>query len=284
MDDYTKQFKVVIRGEEEKKDDRKLEQTLNKLEQFGVGFSDAFSRKFKDMKPDDYGRNLGNAIMRTGRKLLNELSDVLSESWQELSNMLQYSTLSNARTRELAFTYGFSGSQAYGYDKAMEIMGFGSLDDLMFANDSQKQKFQEFMTKYTEKYNKLYDSGFFEDALEFQYEMEDFKQEVLTEVVEFFMDNKDTIKSGMMAIMNLSEFVIQALGWLIRYFGGDAQATSSSERAANTTDIINNYGGSNSRTTNISVDNTFNNVAKDDQTWLANAGQMTYQQVIEALK
>lgn len=279
MDEWVKKVKLKISADEDDLD--KVEKQLSALQEIKVGFKDTLSSKFK-FDGKTFGSNVANKLTSVVDKSLDKLKNVLSDAWEELGNMVGYSTLSNARTRDLAFTYGFSGSQAYGYDKAMNIMGFESIEDLMFANESQREKFQEMMTKYTDKYQQLYDSGFFEQYLDFQYEMEDFKQEILTEVVQFFMDNKDTIMTGMRSMISLTEFTIEALGWLVKFFGGNSQAMSSSQRAANTTDIINNYGASN-KSTNVTIDNTFNNVAKEDQSWLSNAGQMTYQQVIQAL-
>ena len=188
--------------------------------------------------------------------------------------------LSNAETRDLAFTYGFSGSQAYGFTKAKDIMGIESDEDLMYLTGAQSQKFQELMSKYSEKYSELYDSGFFDEYEEYQYEMKEFREEITMEVVKFFMDNKDTIKDGMRAIMKLTEFVLNALSWLVNFLGG---SRSESQIAATTNDIINSYATSNNKNTNVTIDNTFNNVAKEDQSWLANAGSMTYEQVIKAL-
>ena len=81
-------------------------------------------------------------------------------------------------------------------------------------------------------------------------------------------------------MLDLSKFVISALSWIVKYLGGGER--SSSERLAASSDIINSYSSSN-RNTSVKIDNTFNNVAKEDQTWLSNAGQMTYEQVIQAL-
>ena len=158
------------------------------------------------------------------------------------------------------------------------------MEDLMYAESWQKELFGDYFKKYTEKYNELYDSGFFQEYLKFQYEMQDFKQEMMTEVVKFFVDNKDTIKSGMLAIMKLAEFTISALGWLVNFLGGNKRELSYENNLGLASDIINNYSGGSSSSLSVKIDNTFNNVAKEDQTWLANAGQMTYGQVIEAIK
>lgn len=280
MDSYNKSINVTIRSEVEKEQPKEETIKTNWFKDFGSGFADKLKESFKPLTGEDFGKNVAKALTNVFDNAWDSLKNLLSDSWKEFQNMLDYSTLANARTRELAFTYGFTGSQAYGYDKALSAMGMSDIEDLYFAEDWQKEKFYDIMTKNAERYQELYDSGFFQDSMDFQYEMQELKQEMMLEIVQFFMDNKDLIKSGMMAMLDLSKFVISALGWIVKYLGNGER--SSSERLAASSDIINSYSNSN-RNTSVKIDNTFNNVAKEDQTWLSNAGQMTYEQVIQAL-
>lgn len=280
MDSYNKSINVTIRSEVEKEQPKEEAIKTNWFKEFGSGFADKLKESFKPLTGEDFGKNVAKELTNVFDNAWDSLKNLLSDSWKEFQNMLDYSTLANARTRELAFTYGFTGSQAYGYDKALSAMGMSNIEDLYFAEDWQKEKFYDIMTKNAECYEELYDSGFFQDSMDFQYEMQELKQEMMLEIVQFFMDNKDLIKSGMMAILDLNKFVISALGWIVKYLGSGER--SSSERLAASSDIINSYSSSN-RNTSVKIDNTFNNVAKEDQTWLSNAGQMTYEQVIQAL-
>lgn len=279
MADETKKIiKVSIQADKKEidKETEKIKKSFS--EEFSKGFSDSIKSKFKILDVTDgkamgaaFGNAAGNAILKAGQAFV----DLLKESWEELDKMVQYSMLSNAETRRLAFTYGFSGSQAYGYQKAMDIMGFRGEEDLMFASGSQKEKFQELMNKYNERYTELYDSGFFEDYMNFQYEMEDMKQELMTEVIGFFMDNKDTIKAAMEWMIKLAEIGIEGFDRLIAWLNGGREQASNS-------DIIKSYS-TNNHSTNVKIDNTFNGVNSSDRGWLANAGQMTYEQIIKAL-
>lgn len=283
MDDYVKRIKLLLEPKIEDKSEKEVE---NKFKKFTDNFAKAFNKVFEGDSSKSAGNILGNKLATSLGKVLTDswelLKKTLKDSWEELGNMLDYSLLSNQRTRELAFTYGFSGSQAYGYDKAMALMGFGSEEDYMYATGEQKKQFAELFTKYTNKYSELYDSGFFEEYRNFQVEMADFKQEVQMKFIKFFMDHKDTIMGAMEAILKLTEGVLSILDFLVRVFGG---GRSSSQRISETNDIINSYGGNTntSNNTNIKIDNTFNNVDRESQTWLANAGEMTYEQIIQAL-
>ena len=213
---------------------------------------------------------------------LSALGKLLSDGFSELENILNFSKLSNADTRELMFRYGFSSPQAYGYSKAMDILDFGSEEDLWYSTDQEKTQFIEAFTRYTEKYNELYDSGMFEKMQEYNVEMAEFKEDLKLEVVEFFMDNKDVIKSAMEALIHISEGVIKIIAQLADIMNGPKEDRTMSERLADQAAILNNY--SNLKTTNISIDNTFNNVAKEDQGWLANAGQLVYEPVVKAFQ
>lgn len=213
---------------------------------------------------------------------LESLGSLLASGFDELENILNFSQLSDANTRDLMMRYGFSNSEAYGYTKAMGALGFESEEDLMYANQQELELFRKSFEKYSGKYNELYNSGMFDSMQEFNTQMEEFKEDVKLEVVDFFMNNQDTIRAAMKGIISLAEFAITALGKIVQWLNPDAR-TSDSQRAANTASIISNYSNINSGT-NVSIDNTFNNVAKTDQTWLAHAGQLTYEQIIKALQ
>ena len=213
---------------------------------------------------------------------LESLGSLLASGFDELENILNFSQLSDANTRDLMMRYGFSNSEAYGYTKAMNALGFESEEDLMYANQQELELFRKSFEKYSGKYNELYNSGMFDSMQEFNTQMEEFKEDVKLEVVGFFMNNQDTIRAAMKGIITLAEFAITALGKIVQWLNPDARM-SDSQKAANTASIISNYSNINSGT-NVSIDNTFNNVAKSDQAWLAHAGQLTYEQIIKALQ
>lgn len=192
------------------------------------------------------------------KSFLSSIGNLFKEAWAELDTMLQSSLLSNVNTRENAFSYGFSASESYGFDKAKQMLGIQSEEDLMYMNATQKLKFEEVMTKYSEKYDALYDSGFFDKYLEFQIEMEEFKLDMQMEIIEFFMENKGTIKKFMELSMKAMEFIVEALGWLMDFFGG-AEQTTGEDKLSNINDIIGSYtSNSTNINQNFNNNNTFN--------------------------
>lgn len=280
MDDYSKNLTLRINPTIDKPAEEKV---LTELEKFAEAFNKTFIRKFgTDDKSKNLAESLANTLGNMYDNVLDKLGNILQDSLSELDNMMTYSTLANSEYRNLAFQYGFSGAEAYGFQKAKDIMGLKSEEDLFYAvSEGRGAQFQEIMSRYAEDYDKLYQSGFFEDYRQYQIEMADLKQELSVDLIKFFVDNKELIKQGMNALLKLTEFTIQSLGWIMNILSPGYKRTSS-ERVAAVTDIITSYGGS-SKNTSIRIDNTFNNVNNEDRTWLSNAGQLTYEQIIRAI-
>ena len=214
-------------------------------------------------------------LMELGQWFLGKLASTFTDAWAELKNMLSYSRLSNANTRNLAFTYGFSSSQAYGYQSAMDALGFKNVEDLFYANQQEIELFKNAFNKYSEKYQELADKGVFEKMLEFQVEMNEFRQDLKLEVVDFFMNNKDTIKLALKGIIKITEAVMKIASFFL-------ETDRVSSRSAAVSDVVSSY--SNNKTTNVSIDNTFNGIDTSQRQNLTRLGTLTTQQLIAALK
>lgn len=249
-------------------------------EEFGQNFKTEFDESTEVMIGNLKSQFL-NKLSSLAQSFLSSIGNLFKDAWSELGTMLQSSLLTNANTRENAFNYGFSASESYGFDKAKQMLGIQSEEDLWYMNDTQKSKFQEIMTKYSEKYEQLYDSGFFDKYLQFQIEMEEFKLDMQMEIIEFFMENKNTIKKFMELSMSAMEFIVNALGWLMDFFGGSEQ-TSDEEKLANINDIIGSYTSNNGVVNQtFSNNNTFNGTTDSQkQAYL----DMLNAQMVEAKK
>lgn len=280
MDEYGKTLSVVIKSEKARDEKEDVKQ-LNKFQEFFEGINSSLDRKLRKSAKESgevFGESVYNAVKQAGEFLV----DSFKEAWDELNNMVDYSLMSNANTRTLAFTYGLNSSQAYGFTKAQDIMGIRSEEDMYYMDDQQRQKFQEVMTKYAEKYSELYDSGMWEEMLDFRYEWGEFKQDFQMELIGLIMDHKDLIISVMEGSLGFMSTVMDLLGWLVDFFGGGSDIPTESDLSRAASDILNYDYHTN--TTNIRMDNTYNNVSKADQSWLANVGEMTYEQIKQALK
>lgn len=229
-DDTTKQIKAMIK--EVIGDNKELEK------QFGQYFKEGgeiFSDRFKDIMKVQ----VLNKMEDLAKSFLQGIANVFKDAWGELKNIMQSSFMTNSTTRENMFNYGFSAAESYGFEQAKSMLGISSEEDLWYMNDMQRQKFQEVMTKYAEKYNKLSDSGFFDTMLEYQIEMEEFKKDVQLELVQFFVDNKDTIKTFMKLSMDFLKVIMQGVTWLVEHFTD--RRTTDEEKAANIDSILNSY-------------------------------------------
>lgn len=245
---------------------RKLQKELNDLQ----GTDDKAS-KF------DIKTMLLGFVANMTRKLKGVFDDALSE----LRTMQSYSRLTNASTRELRLGYGFSAGQAYGFSKASGLLGIESMEDLMWADSQQLQLFRDAFDKYTAYYEDTMTPEFLQAQLQFQVDMDKLKLDLQHTVIDFFLNNEDEIIEFLEFNIEVGKFIIDTLSWIVNAFSDKGR--SESARSRETASILNSYTNS-TRNTNMSVNNTFNGVSKDDQTWLANAGQQMYKQAIETLK
>lgn len=222
-----------------------------------------------------------NPLIASFNQFIESFSDVINSAIDRMDTILDYSQMTDAQVRDLKLSYGFSSSEAYGYSTAMDIMGFSSMEDLMYANEQQLSQFRASFEKYSNYYTELYDSGYFEKLQEYQVEMKEFRLDMEHEVIDFFMEHKDTIMATMEIVMTVSDFIMDALGWIVDFLGGDS-GRSDTERARETQSILNSYVNA-SKSTNVNIANQFTNIQPEDTTWLANSGQLTFRQIIKAL-
>lgn len=206
---------------------------------------------------------LGAGLTKIWTSFVGLLKDTFTGAWKELDTMLQSSLLTNQTTRENAFNYGMSASESYGFEKAKSMLGISSEEDLWYMNDQQKSKFQEIMTRYAEKYTELADKGFFEKQLDFQIEMQELKLDMQMEVIEFFMDHKDTIVKGFEIIMWGMETIVNLLDGVIGLLSPD-DTTSEEARTANINSILREYTNNNQINVSQTNNATFNG-ATDSQ-------------------
>lgn len=270
LTDYTLNAFVSLKADKEE-----AQKTKNFFEKWASSFGNTFKNYFENI-PGKWGIKMASTIMSLGQTLVNTFKN----AWKEIEDIASFSRLTNENTRELAFNYGLTGGQAYGYEQAQKMLGFG-LEEMPYASEYERNKFQEVMEKYAERYNELYDQGFFDEYLDFQIEWQEFKQDFLMEFVKIIMDNKEIIIGAMHAIISILGVVMDILHAL-----GIGRVQESERQAYASNSQILNYNTNTRGNTsfNVKFDNTFNNVSTKDQVALQNIGDMTFQQFTEALK
>ena len=203
-------------------------------------------------------QGIKNTLVTGIQKLIghDSLEEVLSSAWDNLQSIVSGSYLTSSTTRSNVLGYGLSLGQSYGLNKALSATGIDSVEDLLWASPTQSRLFSESFERYTERYNKLYDQGFFDKQLEYNMKLQEFKDDIELKFMEFFISNQGTIEEVMNSIFKITDVVIKVLDYLV----GDKTAA----------DIVNGYGAK-----NVSVDVSYNisgNVAKND---ILSAGQQT---------
>lgn len=247
-------------------------------------------KELSEVKMPDFGKmflgdgdpkrvkELEGLVSNVTSKSLDKLKSILDDALDELSDITKYSRMTDAEVRELKLGYGFSSSQAYGYDKAMGMLGIGSMEDLMWADSQQLAQFRRLFEKYSNYYEETMTPEYVEKQLEYQVAMEEFKLDLQNSVISFFLENQDTIMSLMDLSIDFMKFVTMALGNILKAFSNGGRSENARDRE--TSSILSSYT-SNTKNTNINQTNNFNNVSKQDQTWLQNSSQLAYKQLVE---
>lgn len=192
---------------------------------------------------------------------LKGLKTIFNEGIDELNNLVASSRLSNQATREQMFQYGFNFAQSYGFSQAKSLMGIESEEDLVYMDENERKKFFQLFNKYTEKYNELYDKGFYDDLREFEIGKEEFFQDIRLEIVTFFVNNKDLIRDGMKGLLEIMKVVTKILAAVTSLFAEDH---SNEAREAIVSEVINNRS-SNSRVINANMYNSLNGVTQPQE-------------------
>ena len=224
-------------------------------------FGDVFktgSMILSDRLKDFLRLHLMNKLENIAKSFLQGIANTFKDAWGELKNIMKSSFMTNSQTRENMFAYGMTAADSYGFTQAKSMLGIDSEEDLWYMNQSQREQFQRVMTKYADKYNELADSGFFDTMLEYQIEMEEFKKDMQLSIVEFIMDNKDTIKEFMTATMQFLKVIMEGVSWLVDNFTD--RRTTDEEKAANIDSILNSYTQNNKSMT-LNQTNTFNGMS-----------------------
>ena len=282
-----------------------LQQSESNDEDSGNGsFFGSFKESFDELlvQASDMnaaGKNAFNNMQRKiedfATKAKDAIIDFVNDAIEAMQDMatwdLQNSKVFNQDAVNMYMQTGLQGANAYGMSKALETQGFGSMDDFIEAMPFMNQEQLAYMQEIAEINKEQYAEDL-EVALafqEFQVEYDKFKQELQKSLIDFFMENKDTIMTILEGMMNFLGAILNVVDGIFGLFSG-ARERSEEKKKQVTADILGvssstlTNNNTTNNTSNVNVNNTFNGVGQQDQSWLANTGQMTYQQVIEALK
>lgn len=308
---YTKELRIKVDSREVDELKRKLDviyvdKIKSAMKDFEEGTSKEDIETFKNLKTmlDDLSEStaqtantsvinklikdkLSNMLKSIGDALTDFLKDTFEAAKERVLDMASYdlenSLFTNSSAREQALKYGIADpAQNYALSQVMSELGMSSEEDLMFMNPAQQEKFAERMGYWSSKYTELANKDFFRTVQEFQLEWSEFKYGMELGMIEFFMQNKDTIKQVMEAGIQFMEGTLKLLGSILDFL---QISRSDSQRNAASMEIVRNYIGG-TKMTNVNINNTLNPSSQvlTDKQMLSQAGQLSYAQLIEALK
>lgn len=210
---------------------------------------------------DTFSKVLGQSL--SIRANFNEIVDNTSKMADMYKGMVTYSANSlvvNSAARQTQMRYGMTGSQAWAFNQAREMLGVSSDEDMYYMTAKQTAVFTQYMQKQEEWYNKLESSGALENIQAMQLDLKLFKQEMSVDFLQWIAENKDTIMTVAKTGLQVLKGLLQVLGSIFTLFGIDYSnnaygftSTAMSDAASITTNNAN-------RSVNVRMTNNVNGV------------------------
>lgn len=193
--------------------------------------------------------------------VLKEISSVFSKETGAGTFDLVNTIFSNATARNQAMRYGLSSSQNYALTQTMSMLGMRSDEDLMYMNPTQRQKFTELMTKYSNWYDQLQSTGILQKVQESQLELSMLKQEIAYKFLNWFGDNKEAIFTAvdliLKAVQAIANIIIKILNLInigkTNYTNPFDSAAKISDATNSSSNITNNMYFNMNNTNNVST-------------------------------
>lgn len=266
IDNRIKSLKKSKKNLEKKKTDLKQPQPINMKE---------------------VGEFLGNALLNVFNKITDKLRDLvqdfLKDVKKEFKEMASYSLSTsltiNTEARDRALMYGLSNAQNYAFSKVSDEMDFSSIEDITLFTPAQRERFADRIGYYTSKYEELANRDFFTSYEQYNAAMRDFREELKMSVIQFIVDNKETIMSVMKFLMEALKFIMNAITAITNKL---RIGQSESQTKGIVSDIINNYANS-SNTTTVKVDNSFSGIDLRGQAAIEESINKSNEILIQAL-
>jgi hypothetical protein len=150
------------------------------------------------------------------------------------------SLITNATAREQQLKYGLSSSQNFAFTQAKSMLNIQSDEDLMYMNVEQRNKFLEYMQRYSKWYDQMESSGVLKNIQEMQLQFQELKQQLGMELLSWLAANKETImicvKGIFEVIKQVANFVMAIASWFAK---GNTQNNTFNITATTTNNVSN---------------------------------------------
>ena len=215
----------------------------------------------KMVKSIDYTKSVSDNLFNVVKSGMDSIISLVGSAANEIRKMATYDYANsyrlNTSSLSTSMRYGLSGGETYAYEKAIKAVGANSMEELaMYGNENQFNYFKDRLDYYTKWYEEAEDSGMFKTFQEFDIFLEEYKTELMMDMVKWMVDNKDTIKNALNLLVDIAKGVLTVLGSIFEFFNG-------STRQSNANEIISNATYNTTNTTN-------NNVEVQSYGWLTN--------------
>lgn len=150
------------------------------------------------------------------------------------------SLITNTAAREQQLKYGLSSSQNFAFTQAKSMLNISSDEDLMYMNIEQRNKFLEYMQRYSKWYDQMESSGVLADIQQMQLEFNELKQQLGMDLLSWLAANKETImvcvRGIFEVIKQIANFVMNIASWFTR---GNTQNNTFNITATTTNNVSN---------------------------------------------
>lgn len=220
--------------------------------------------------------------------------DVFKAALDRIQDMASYDLANtrvfNREAYDQAMRYGITDpSQNYALAKAMEDFNLRSEEDIM-VGAYDREAFAKQIGYYTDQYKQLSDKDFFRTVQDFTFEWQQFKHELEFSLIEFFMENKEAIKTTLRLGIKFMGYVMTALDGILKFM---RIGRTEDEKQSALSNIVNQY--SNLSEVNTSSQKVYNNNINinnnvessqllGDKGILDRANKTTHAQLIKILK
>lgn len=283
IDFIDKQYDIFAKPEEEKEDSENkalsFAQTgLNTASQYGDFAGSEFTSMTSGLSGvlSGFSKGFLGGLAATGVLFLKSFSDIMKEGEEAARELAESNRMSSRSTRETMFEWGTNRSGAYGISAAMDIFGYQSQEDVMWASATNPEEFRRFLnvqTTFANKYIELQNSGKLTKMLDAQIEMAELEYEMQIEEAEFYAENIELMKEMKELGLNFKKSMMTILSPIANAINSVAKflGASSSDSNTRSSDVAAPKAISTS-TYSVKVDNSFNSqsAVASDKTSLEN--------------
>lgn len=216
------------------------------------------------------------ALTSGAKSVIKSCSDYVANQAQAAVKMLEFAASYSSAANKVntaainqQLETGLSDADNYGLTMALQKIGLSSYDEYLEyswkLSEKQKSIFNERLTTASQRYSEWESSGIFDTITEWENLYEDFQYNMQLAFVDFFTENKESIKNLMDSLIDAMPVILSALQGILTIITKVLNFLGNTSSKKTTSDIIKNYSGGSGAdvTNNVSISHTYNKVNED---------------------